>query len=159
MQVDFKLKDLTVISDRVDICKVTNKYIISAYTNKLEGEINAFIRIDNSEDGSLGRTVLFSFRNGEQICTSDLSYDQQLIIPQEDLDKIKNSLSVGFEIFGQLKTSWTTTITKINSKHNDDNGSGSFTKIPEDLPIPDFKYVEVKKDSFFSKLTNVFKKN
>ena len=156
MQVDFKLKDFIAISEEINVCKLRGKYIVSAYTNKLEGDINAVLKISNSEDQALGRNVLFSIRNGEQISLSDLNYDEQLIISQEDLDKIKSSLSVKFRLFENSKSVWETIIDKINTKHESDN-INNYEIIPIDLPVPDLKYINVKK-SFFNRFINIFKK-
>lgn len=159
MQANFTLKDLTDISTRIDICKVSDKkaknaeYDVSVYTNALGGDINAFFRIDYFQDASLGGTVLFSFRSGEQICLTDLNYKEQLIIPEETIAQLKNSLSVKVEVFGQSIGVWSSTIDKINAKHSDDTNN-NFEKISTDLPIPDFKYVEVPKKK--SKIVNFF---
>lgn len=156
MQVDFRLKDFIDISDEINICKLRGKYIVSAYTNKLEGEINAVLKISDSEDQALGRNVLFSIRNGEQISLSDLRYEEQLIIPQEDLDKIKSSLSVKFELFENSKSIWETIIDKLNSKHISDNNN-NYESISNDLPVPNFTYINTN-SSFLTKIINIFKK-
>ena len=141
MKTNFSLKDLTDISEKIDICTVANKYVVSAYTNALEGEVNAYIKIDSCEDGSLGRSVLFSIRNGEQICCHALNVDEELLrIPDDYLARIKESLSVGFSICGQEITVWRQTIDKINAKHLNDKNK-NYSKLGYDLPVPDFKYV------------------
>ena len=162
MTSNFTLKDLTDISKKVDICTVADKFVISAYTNVLEGEVNAYIRIDSCENETLGGTVLFSFRNGEQICLSDLTYDQQLKLHSTELDRIKEALSVSIEVYGQKLGVWTSTIDKINAKHNEDTNH-NFVKISKDLPVPEFKYEEVvkeevKKVGFFTTILNKLKK-
>ena len=157
MQTNFTLKDLEDISTKINVCTVSENYNVSIYTNVLGGNINAFFRIDYSENNTLGRTVLFNLRTGEQICTSGLNYEDQLIIPKEVLDNIHKSLSVKLELLGQSKTVWENIIDKVNSKHTNDTNN-NFEIIPNDLPIPEFKYMETPKKSFLDKLSSIFRK-
>ena len=163
MYHNISLKDLEAVSTSFDLCTVGSKYKVLAFTNNLEGDINAVVKVISSEDSSLGRTCLFSFRNGEQISTNDLNYNDQLIIPDEDIARIKQSLSVRLNMLGMEGSIWERTIEKINSKHTDSNSN--YQLIPANLPIPEFHYLieekkeddtisndTPKKESFFKRL-------
>lgn len=160
MQTNFSLKDLTDISEKIDICTVANKYVVSACTNALEGEVNAYIQIDSCEDSSLGKTVLFCIRSGEQICYHSLKDEELLRIPDDYIARIKESLSVSVELFGKQLSVWNQTIDKLNSKHLNDKHK-NYGKLGYDLPIPDFKYVvpEKKNENFITKLINKVRKH
>lgn len=165
------LKDLVAISQEVDICNIGSLYKVSALTNQLEGNINALVKFTSTEDETLGRTALFSIRSGEQICLSDLTSSEQLIIPDDYFARFKESVSLRLGILGNTQSIWERTIDKINAKHNNDTNK-NFEKLPIDLSIPEFKYevieekreevVEedtIKKESFFSRLFKKTKKN
>ena len=139
MQATLNLKDFVNISTKFDVITVAKKYVVKAYTNNLEGNLNAYIKIDDSENDSLGKSVLFCIRSGEQISLNDLNYEEQLVIPDAYLAHIKEALSVKLEIFGNNKSIWNTIINNINARHSSD--TNNFEIIPSDLPIPDFKYM------------------
>ena len=167
-----RLKDLTDIGTKIDVCTVANMYIVTAYTNGLEGDINGYLRIDNCENDTLGGTVLFSLRNGEQICLTELSYEEQLIIPEAYLAHIKEALSFELEVFGQRKSAWKNLIEKINRLHENDSNN-NFEVIPLDLQVPDLKYLHtetteesnssteqssIQKQTIFSRFLSIFKR-
>lgn len=169
MYHNISLKDLEAISTSIDICNFAKKYQVFALTNSLEDNSNALVKITGTEDATLGRNVLFSFRTGEQLSLIDLSYSEQLIIPDDELAQLKKSLSISLSLFnGDDKNIWEKTIDKINAKHREDSNS-NFQFIPTDLPIPDFKYIQEekkdsdtisndtpKKESIFTKIKNFF---
>lgn len=167
------LKDLVAISQEVDICNIGSLYKVSALTNQLEGNINALVKFISTESETLGRTALFSIRSGEQVCLSDLTSDEQLIIPDDYFARFKESVSLKLGILGNTQSIWERTIDKINAKHNNDTNK-NFEMLPTDLSVPEFKYeinttkeeeptisntVENKKESFFSRLFHKTKKN
>ena len=158
MKANFNLKDFIDISAKFDILTVAKRYVVTAYTNNLEGNINAYIKIDDSENDSLGKPVLFCIRSGEQIFLNDLTAEEQLVIPDAYLAHIKEALSVKLEILQNNESIWESIIKKINYKHSSDTNN-NFVTIPTDLPIPDFKYITIEKKSFFNKLVDKFKKN
>jgi len=158
------LKDLVAISQRIDICTIKDLYKVSVLTNQLEGEINALVEFTSTEDKTLGRVALFSFRSGEQVCLSDLSPSEQLIIPDDYFARFKESLSVRFNVLGTAQSIWQKTIDNVNVKHITDSNK-NFQPISKDLSIPEFKYIveekkeDKKKPSFFSRLFKKTKKN
>ena len=158
MHFNFTLKDLEDIGDEVQLCSMS-EFTLTALTNKLEGEINGFIKIVLNQDNADHSVCLFSIRSGEQISLCDLNYEEQLIIPDVALRSIEKSLSLSVEVFGKSFTTWSNMIKKINELHANDKNN-NFEKLPDDLPVPEFKYYVApiketsKKENFFKRLLN-----
>lgn len=134
------LKGIEIGSTRV--CCIANKYEVFACTNNLsEGKINAYVRITDIEDKALGRTVLFSIRDGSQILCDNLTENEQLIIPQDYIARLKESLSICVEVFGEHINVWKRLVKYLNEIHANDK-IDNFEPLPEDLPIPEFRYIE-----------------
>lgn len=174
MYRNIEFKDLEAISTSIDICSIGELYDVKVLTNSLEGNINAVVKIISKEAGTLGKFCLFSFRDGEQILLCGLGSEEQLIIPDDYFARLKESLSIRLNMFGNDGSIWEKTIIKLNKNHENDSNS-NYQVIPTDLPIPEFKYevVEKKEDkpdissttetsskvSFFKRLFKKTKKN
>ena len=168
MYHNITLKDLEAISTTLDICSISTLYDVQVLTNNLEGHINAVVKIISREDQANRGICLFAFRNGEQLLISGMSSDEQLIVPDDYIARLKESLSVKLNLFGEEGSIWEKTIKKLNKIHENDSNS-NYEPIPTDLQIPEFKYEKVEKNedassspnkpSFFKRLFSKKTKN
>lgn len=171
MYYDYTLKDLIDVEIEKKVCSISDMYYVFACTNKtLEGDLNAYLKVNSCSGDTMGKFALFSIRNGEQISLNNLKAEDQLMIPSDYFKRFKEAASVEFELLGKKKSIWKTTIDKLNSTSYGVNKH--YEIIPNDLPIPDFKYEssvvekeeesikdEKPKQGFFNRLISKFKKS